>query len=388
MTTSTDDLTYMAEAVQLARLGLYSTSPNPRVGCVIVEQGEVIGRGFHVQAGGPHAEIHALQSVAEQHRPRLARATAYVTLEPCSHQGRTGPCCQALVDAGVARVVYAMQDPNPQVAGRGLAMMRAAGLQVDGPLLESEAQALNPGFIRRMSQGRPYIRIKLAASLDGRTAMASGESQWITGPAARAQVQALRAQSCAVISGHTTVSHDSARLTVRTEQLPDIGAAPLGHPVAESIRQPLRVVLDGAGGLSGTEDFFAEPYPILWLTRHQQAAVASHVQILDLSDASGRVNLPALVAELARRDCNELLVEAGPTLAGQFVEQGLVDELIMFVAPTLMGSNGRPLIALPLASMSEKIDLNIVDIRAVGNDWRITARPLSPQTEQSPQNRR
>ena len=372
------DIDYMARAIQLARRGLYSTSPNPRVGCVIVEGDDVIGQGYHLQAGGPHAEINALRSIAAADRSRLANACAYVTLEPCSHQGRTGPCCEALVSAGVKRVVYAMQDPNPQVAGQGLARMRESGIRVDGPLLGSEARALNPGFIQRMVSGKPYVRVKLAMSLDGRTAMANGESQWITGPAARAQVQSLRARSCAVVTGHTTVSMDSARMTVRAEQLlPSAEEKLERHPEPGSVRQPLRVVLDGHGGLCGNEPFFDEKGPILWLTKQRKSNLPDHIETLALPDATGRVNLPALVEELARRQCNEVLVESGPVLAGQMLEHGLIDELVVFVAPTLMGSSARPLLNLPLSAMSEKIDLTITDVRAVGRDWQITAKPLT-----------
>lgn len=370
------DAQHMARAVQLAGLGLYSAPPNPRVGCVLVADGEVIGEGYHVATGGPHAEINALNQVAEQNKPRLNRATAYVTLEPCSHHGRTGPCCEALVAAGIERVVYGCQDPNPQVAGRGLNYLKDHGVAVDGPLLEQQAQDLNPGFLRRMSGGLPWVRVKLAMSLDGRTAMASGESQWITGPAARAQVQALRARSCAVVSGHSTVAVDGARLTVRSDQLPRLASDQLArHPQPASLRQPLRVVLDGKRGLTGDEPLFNESGPILWVTQQQPPNNAKNVEVLALPGENGRVNLPALLRSLAQQDCNEVLVEAGPTLAGQFVAEGLVDELIVFMAPVLMGSDARPLLQLPIATMADKHKLRITDIRAVGEDWQITARP-------------
>ena len=370
------DVQHMARAIQLARLGLYSSSPNPRVGCVLVADGEVIGEGFHVAAGGPHAEINALNSVTSANHSRIRGATAYVTLEPCSHHGRTGPCCEALAAAGIGRVVYACQDANPEVSGRGLDYLRARGVIVDGPLLEAESQALNFGFTARMQGKRPYVRVKLAMSLDGRTAMASGESQWITGPDARAQVQALRARSCAVISGYSTVAMDGARLNVRVDQLPALTEiAPVGHPRADEVRQPLRVVLDGSGGLRGDEPLFDAPGPILWITSRESSVKQENVELLALPGQSGRVNLPALLQALAQRQCNEVLVEAGPTLAGQFVAQGLADELIVFMAPVIMGSTARPLLTLPIETMAAKYPLEITDIRAVGTDWQITAKP-------------
>jgi len=368
---------HMARAVQLAQLGLNTTTPNPRVGCVLVAaNGAVIGEGFHVVTGGPHAEINALRQVAPENQQYIQGATAYVTLEPCSHHGRTGPCCEALAAAGVHSVVFGSLDPNPQVSGRGLAYLQQQGVAVSGPLLEVDCQALNPGFYRRMVEGRPYVRVKMAMSLDGRTAMASGESQWITGPEARAQVQALRARSCAVISGHSTVALDKARLTVRAEQLPaPLAQIPERHPHYDGVRQPLRVVLDGNRGLSGQEPLFSEPGPILWVTAQAPPTTRENVAILALPGQNGRVNLPALLGHLAQKQCNEVLVEAGATLAGQFVAEGLVDELIVFMAPSLLGSSARPLLSLPLERMADKIDLHITDIRAVGADWQITAIP-------------
>lgn len=380
MAVSLSDRQWMARAIELARLGLYSTSPNPRVGCVLVADNEIIGEGFHVQAGHPHAEINCLASVSAANQSRIQGATAYVTLEPCSHHGRTGPCCEALVKARVGRVVYGCQDANPEVAGRGLAFLESQQVQVDGPVAESEALALNPGFNRRMTQSRPFVRVKLAMSLDGRTAMASGESQWITGAAARAQVQALRARSCAVISGHTTVAIDGARLTVREEQLPKLSGLPVGHPSAATVRQPLRVVLEGGGQLTGKEPLFQSPGPILWVSDREITPPSAQVEVLALPNGLGRVNLPALLQTLAERQCNEVLVEAGPTLAGQFLAQGLVDELIVFMAPVLMGSDARPLLQLPLETMAEKVPLSITDVRAVGDDWQITAVPVKAQS--------
>ena len=249
-----------------------------------------------------------------------------------------------------------------------------------GPVLEQDCRALNPGFLHRMAGELPWVRVKLAMSLDGRTAMASGESQWITGPSARSQVQDLRARSCAIISGHSTVAQDGARLTVRPEQLPPAQLVPAGfdgsnHPQTQGLRQPLRVVLDGQGGLTGREPLFQESGPILWVTEHRPETLQKNVEVMSMPGQAGRVNLPALLQALAARQCNEVLVEAGPTLAGQFIAQGLVDELVVFMAPVLMGSDARPLLQLPLAKMAEKHELHIADIRAVGSDWQITAHP-------------
>ncbi|MFC2971888.1 bifunctional diaminohydroxyphosphoribosylaminopyrimidine deaminase/5-amino-6-(5-phosphoribosylamino)uracil reductase RibD [Azotobacter bryophylli] len=364
-----NDHAYMARALELARKGLYSTHPNPRVGCVIVRDGAIVGEGWHVRAGEPHAEVHALRQAGE-----LARgAAAYVTLEPCSHHGRTPPCAEALVKAGVGRVVAAMQDPNPLVAGRGLALLRDAGIEVRSGVLESEARALNAGFVKRMEQGLPFLRVKLAMSLDGRTAMASGESQWITGPQARAAVQRLRARSSVVLTGADTVLTDRARLTVR--------GAELGLEAEQAAlalqRPPLRVLIDGGLRVLLDAPFF-QAGPALVATvdggERESYQAAGH-DLLALPGADGRVNLPGLLRELAARGANEVLVEAGPRLAGAFARLGLVDEYQIFVAAKFLGSSARPLLELPLERMAEAPELRIADIRAVGDDWRIVAVP-------------
>ena len=363
------DHEYMARALKLARLGLYTTTPNPRVGCVIVQDGEIVGEGFHERAGEPHAEIHALQMAGEKARG----AEVFVTLEPCSHFGRTPPCAEALIRARVSRVVAAMTDPNPAVAGRGLKMLEEAGIEVSCGVMEEDAGNLNPGFIKRMSTGLPYVRAKLAMSLDGRTAMKSGESQWITGPGARSEVQRMRARSCAIITGVGSILHDNSSLTVRAEQL--------GLPEADTIarKQPLRVVLDSS---------LRTPVDANVITRPGQALIVCSVQadsakvsalenagaeVLALDSHDGQANLEQLLELLARRECNEVLLETGATLAGSMVEQKLVDELVVFMAPVLMGSEARPLMELPFQKMSEKLKLEIRDIRAVGSDWKITA---------------
>ncbi|MGE6660379.1 bifunctional diaminohydroxyphosphoribosylaminopyrimidine deaminase/5-amino-6-(5-phosphoribosylamino)uracil reductase RibD [Pseudomonas sp. NPDC077408] len=366
---STNDHAWMALALQLARKGLYSTHPNPRVGCVIVKDGELIGEGWHVRAGEPHAEVHALRQAGD----RARGATAYVTLEPCSHHGRTPPCAEALVNAGVGRVVAAMQDPNPQVAGRGLERLRSAGIEVSSGLLEAEARALNVGFIKRMETGLPYLRAKLAMSLDGRTAMASGESQWITGPAARAEVQRLRAQSSVVLTGADTVLMDNARLTVR--------AAELGldeEMIALAIqRPPFRVLVDGKLRVPLDAPFFQAGPTLVASTRADLVDVyqsAGH-ELLTFAGDAGRVDLTGLLRELAERGANEVLLEAGPRLAGAFAAQGLIDEYQLFVAAKFLGSSARPLLELPLDRMSEARELQIKDIRAVGDDWKVIAVP-------------
>ena len=365
------DHAWMARALQLAREGLYSTHPNPRVGCVIVKDGQLIGEGWHVRAGEPHAEVHALRQAGDG----ACGATAYVSLEPCSHHGRTPPCAEALVEAGVARVVAAMQDPNPQVAGRGLARLRSVGIEVTCGVLEAEARALNAGFVKRMESGLPYLRAKLAMSLDGRTAMASGESQWITGPAARAEVQRLRAQSSVVLTGADTVLMDAARLTVR--------GAELGLDEEQTAlalqRPPLRVLVDGRLRVPLDAPFFQAGSALVVAasdTGGGEAYAAAGHELLVLPGADGRVDLRALLAELGRRGVNEVLLEAGPRLAGAFAALGLVDEYRLFIAAKLLGSTARPLLDLPLERMSEARELKITDIRAVDDDWLMVAVPV------------
>ncbi|MCP1313474.1 bifunctional diaminohydroxyphosphoribosylaminopyrimidine deaminase/5-amino-6-(5-phosphoribosylamino)uracil reductase RibD [Halomonas sp. 707D7] len=376
---TTHDSAYMARAIALARKGLYTTDPNPRVGCVIVaDEGacaRIVGEGFHVRAGEAHAEIHALNAAGAHARG----ATAYVTLEPCSHTGRTGPCAVALVEAGVARVVVAMVDPNPQVSGRGIALLEQAGIRVEVGLLEDEARALNPGFVSRMSRGLPFVRLKMAMSLDGRTAMGSGQSQWITGPEARRQVQRLRARSSAILCGVESVIMDDSRLTLRPEQL----GLPDGEAIAR--RQPLRVIMDSTLRLPLAAACLREPGQTLVITtdahseekRRKLEAAGAHIHVMPAYRA-GRVSLADMLRFLAsNHQVNEVLVETGATLAGALLDAGLVDELQLFVAPTLMGGEARPLFALPgLTEMADQKRLDIQDVRAVGRDWRIIATPV------------
>ncbi|WP_075881405.1 bifunctional diaminohydroxyphosphoribosylaminopyrimidine deaminase/5-amino-6-(5-phosphoribosylamino)uracil reductase RibD [Vreelandella massiliensis] len=370
-----DDHHYMARALHLAERGLYTTDPNPRVGCVIVRDDQIVGEGFHLRAGEPHAEIHALADAGDNARG----ATAYVTLEPCSHTGRTGPCALALVKAGVARVVVAIVDPNPQVSGRGIRLLKDAAIQVDVGLLEEDARQLNPGFIARMAHRRPFVRLKMAMSLDGRTAMGSGESQWITGPEARCHVQRLRARASAVLTGVESIIMDDSRLTLRAEQLQ--------LPDAETIvqRQPLRVVLDTRLRMPLAAACLAAPGRTLILTtaahspdkRDKLEQAGAEVRVLPAAEG-GRIDLRALLTWLAENEqVNELLVETGATLAGAMLAAEVVDEMQLFVAPTLLGGDARPLFALPgLSKMADQRRLTIHDIRAVGHDWRIIAAPV------------
>jgi diaminohydroxyphosphoribosylaminopyrimidine deaminase/5-amino-6-(5-phosphoribosylamino)uracil reductase len=364
------DAAYMARALELARKGVYSTHPNPRVGCVIVKDGAIVGEGWHVRAGEPHAEVHALRQAGDKAKD----GTAYVTLEPCSHHGRTPPCADALVNAGVARVVAAMQDPNPDVAGRGLLRLMNAGIAVQSGVLEGEARALNKGFLKRMEHGLPYVRVKLAMSLDGRTAMASGESQWITGPEARSAVQRLRAQSSVVLTGADTVLADNARLTVRPDEL-GLNAE---LTALASTRPPLRVLIDGRLRVPLDAPFFKAGSALVATCAAASARGRYHDEgheILALASSGGHVDLRKLLTELAARGVNDVLVEAGPKLAGAFTRLGLVDEFQLFVAGKFMGSSARPLLDLPLAQMSEALELKIIEMRAVGDDWRVIAIP-------------
>lgn len=368
------DHRYMARALQLAQKGLYTTDPNPRVGCVIVRDEQIVGEGFHLRAGEPHAEINALNDAGEQ----AQGATAYVTLEPCSHTGRTGPCAVALQKAKVSRVVIAMVDPNPQVSGRGIRLLEEAGIEVAVGLLEIEARVLNPGFIARMTQQRPFVRLKMAMSLDGRTAMGSGESQWITGPEARTQVQRLRARSSAILSGVESLIMDDSRLTLRAEQLQ------LDNADEVVRRQPLRVILDTHLRLPLAAACLSEPGRTLVITtpdhseekRERLTEAGAEVQVLP-AGSDGRIDLVVMLQWLAENEqVNELLVETGATLAGAMLDAALVDELQLFVAPTLLGGEARPLFALPgLSRMADQRRLTIHDMRAVGRDWRIIASP-------------
>lgn len=363
------DRQWMAAALKLAAQGMYSTSPNPRVGCILVKDGEAIGEGWHQKAGEPHAEVLALRVAGDNARG----ATAYVTLEPCSHYGRTPPCAEGLIKAGVSRVVAAVCDPNPDVAGRGFQMLREAGIEVVESCLEDQATAINEGFMKRMRTGLPLVRMKLAMSLDGRTAMASGQSQWITGPEARRDVQRLRAQSCAVITGADSVLIDNPSMTVRAEE------AGLTIP-ADLQRQPLRVIVDGEHRVNASANIFAQAGDILIASRTAPTKpVERDADSGNLTywagEKSDRTDLSGLLRHLAEQGHNEILVESGAQLAGAFVRAGLVDELIVYCAPTILGSDARPLLSLPIGDMAAQIRWRWQDVRMVGNDLRLTMRP-------------
>ena len=357
------DHRHMTRALELARHGLYSTEPNPRVGCVIARGERIVGEGWHRYPGEPHAEINALAAAGGD----AAGATAYVNLEPCRHSGRTGPCTQALIQAGIERVVAAMVDPNPRVAGRGFAELAAAGIEVEKGLLEAEAKMLNRGFASRFERGRPWVRCKLAATLDGRTATAAGESQWITGEAARADVHRLRAQAGAVLTGIGTVLADDPQLDARIEN-------------ADCLAPPMRVIVDSHLRTPPAAKLFSAPGRVLIATSGDTTSARplldAGAEVVSLPRAGGRIALGALMSMLAERGINEIHTECGPTLAGTLLESGLVDEVVVYLAPVLLGDAARGMFTLPMvAAMSDRIRLEFSDVTQVGADLRIDAIP-------------
>ena len=358
---SATDCRYMADAIRLAWRGRYGAHPNPRVGCVIVNGGAVVGRGYHRRVGEAHAEVNALAEAGRDARG----ADAFVTLEPCNHQGRTGPCVDALLGAGVRRVVAAMADPFPEVAGKGLERLAANGVDVSVGLLEAEARRINEGYLSRLERGRPFVRLKIAASLDGATAMRSGESQWITGSAARRDVQRLRAMSGAVMTGIGTVLDDYPSLTVRDLEVPT---------------QPLRVVLDSRLRMPAGARLFDTDGAILVCCADDSAAaplIGAGADIMVAAADDGRVDVGAVLAELAACGVNDVLVESGQTLAGQLLATGQVDELVIYQAPHIMGSETRPMFATAAwHALDDRLGLEITDVRRLGDDTRITARPV------------
>nr|WP_281167208.1 bifunctional diaminohydroxyphosphoribosylaminopyrimidine deaminase/5-amino-6-(5-phosphoribosylamino)uracil reductase RibD [Colwellia piezophila] len=387
------DRRFMSEAIELAKKGHFTTSPNPRVGCVLVSYhqgvGKVIGAGYHQKAGQGHAEVHALAAAKIKHADLIKGATAYVTLEPCSHFGRTPPCAQALIDAKVSHVIAAMVDPDQRVSGNGLAMLEKAGIKTQSGLLEQSARALNVGFIHHRVNKLAFVRCKLAASLDGKTAMASGESKWITSSEARQDVQRLRAQSCAIISGADAIIFDNAKMTVRWSEL---GELKNSYP-EDTLRQPLRVVIDSQNRLTPDLALFQSDSPILIINGNMENKLESNlenlpkwphfveqVQLPLVKNAQGhlKIDLKALLVLLAKRELNDILIESGAQLSGAFIEQDLVNELILYQAPKLMGSDGKSLVAMPgITQLGQAKALTISDIRMVGVDIRITSQLIS-----------
>jgi len=363
MSFSALDHQYMAQAIRLAARGLYTTDPNPRVGCVIVHGQQVIGEGWHERAGEAHAEVHALHQAGE----RARGATAYVSLEPCCHHGRTPPCSDALIAAGVARVVIAMGDPNPRVTGKGIRQLQEAGIQVESGLLAAQAAELNPGFICRMQKHRPYVRNKLAMSLDGRTAMASGESKWITADAARQDVQRLRARSSAIMTGIGTVLADDPALSVR---------------LPKTERQPLRVIIDPHLSTPTDARVLQQAGRTLIMTASadpdlQDGLREAGAEVMEVAGDGLVIDLRAVLEKLAELEVNEVLLETGATLSGAMMQAGLIDEMVIYMAPILMGDGARGLYRLPeIRDMADRIELDIRELRVVGRDLRITARPL------------
>jgi diaminohydroxyphosphoribosylaminopyrimidine deaminase/5-amino-6-(5-phosphoribosylamino)uracil reductase len=373
---SSDDYHFMQRAIMLAKEGHFTTSPNPRVGCVLVNKGKVVGEGYHQKAGEGHAEVNALTMAGE----KAKGATAYVTLEPCSHYGRTPPCAEGLIKAGVKHVIAAMVDPNPKVAGNGLKMLEQAGISTQHGLLTAAAEALNIGFIKQMTSGLPYVRCKLAASLDGKTAMKNGESKWITSPQARQDVQRLRAQSCAIISGADSILMDNAKMTVRWSELGDLK----NSYKKEMVRQPVRVVIDTKNRLTPHLAFFNENSPIILIRNtieniHQWPHFVKQVPLpfAPTSTSEQYIDLRALLKYLAQLNLNDVLIESGARLAGAFIEQDLVDELILYQAPKLMGADSKSLVNMEsIENLNQAKELNISDIRMIGKDIRIIAKLL------------
>lgn len=368
---------WMAQALQLAGKGLYSTHPNPRVGCVVVKDSILVAQGWHEFSGGPHAEINAINC-----NQIPTGAEFYVTLEPCSHQGKTPPCVDELIKLSPARVIIAMQDPNPLVAGAGIAKLEANGIKVVQSILESEARLLNPGFVSRMEKGRPYVRLKMAISLDGRTALKNGESQWITGKPARLDVQRLRARSSAILTSAKTVKDDNPSLNLR------LSKSDLDQNT--EVRQPVRVIVDTKLRLTGKEKIFKTDGEIWIYTLNSSpfdierlVAAGAHVSIFD-DAGSGYINLRKLMAHLANREINEVHTECGQTLAGALIQQRLVDEIIIYLAPKLLGSRSIGAFDLgQLTHMSDSVKCNIEQVRMVGEDIRLTLSLNSNRSAQS-----
>ncbi|WWP01537.1 MAG: bifunctional diaminohydroxyphosphoribosylaminopyrimidine deaminase/5-amino-6-(5-phosphoribosylamino)uracil reductase RibD [Candidatus Dasytiphilus stammeri] len=366
-----EDEFYMKRALEIARRGIFTTTPNPNVGCVIVLNGTIVGEGYHYCAGEPHAEIYALQMAGE----KAQTATVYVTLEPCNHQGRTPPCCEALISAGVHRVVIAMQDPNPLVSGRGFSQLKTAGIEVNQGLMEPEAEELNRGFLKRMRTGLPFLQLKIAASLDGRTAMANGESQWITSLAARLDVQFWRAQSSAILSSSATVLRDNPALTVRWNEL---NLSTKKHYPLQRLRQPVRIIIDSKNRVKPYHRLMFESGKI-WLIRKQvttRQKFPKRVEQITIPCNGEYIDLKRMMLFLGKKQINTLLVEAGAKLSGALLQFGMVDELILYIAPKILGNHARNLCDLPgLNQLSNILRFDLKEIYQVGPDLRLHLIP-------------
>ncbi|MCK8119337.1 bifunctional diaminohydroxyphosphoribosylaminopyrimidine deaminase/5-amino-6-(5-phosphoribosylamino)uracil reductase RibD [Pseudoalteromonas sp. 2CM37A] len=372
-TFTAQDEMYMARAIELAKKGRFTTTPNPNVGCVLVKDNHIIGEGFHQLAGQGHAEVNALAVAGENAKG----ATAYVTLEPCSHYGRTPPCAEGLKAAGVVKVIAAMVDTNPQVVGKGLKILSDAGIEVAFGLLEQQARALNLGFFKRMEQGLPYVTCKMAASIDGKTALKNGQSKWITGSAARQDVQLHRAQSCAILTGADTVITDDAKLNVRLSELPQ--ALPTELP----LRQPVRVIIDSQNRLTPELAVFnIESEIIIFTTKVDKSTQWPHfVRHIEVPQQNNKVNLTSVLAHLAKLQFNHVYLEAGATLAGKMTELNLIDEYIFYLAPKLMGCDAKSLVNFaPLTDMQNTVNLTFKECVKIGDDLRITATKHIPIT--------
>jgi len=360
------DRQFMRRAIELAKNGLFSTDPNPRVGCVITQGDRIIAEGWHEKAGNQHAEIIALESAQES----VLGATCYVTLEPCSHHGRTSPCSDALIEVGIKRLVMGMEDPNPQVCGQGIARIKAAGIEVEVGLMEAECRDLNPGFIKRMQTGIPWVTCKLAMSIDGRTAMASGESQWITCKQSRRDIQLLRARSSAIITGSGTVNFDNPSMNARPEDFSNT------HHQQLPLIQPWRVIMDSQLSVQPDAKIFSLPGRVIWVTTKKIKAAKNKDQLtmLQLSpDRHGRVSADLLLKWLAEQGCNEVMIEAGAKLSGTFINAGLVDRLVIYMAPKILGDEARGLLHLPdIEKLSQAKNFKLLSTRMVGTDICLT----------------
>ncbi len=368
------DLQYMQLAIELAKKGQYTTAPNPNVGCVLVKNGEIVGQGYHHKAGEPHAEVMALRDAGN----KAKGAIAYVTLEPCSHFGRTPPCALGLIEAGVSKVIVAMTDPNPQVAGRGLRMLQEANIETEVGLLEEESEQLNKGFLMRMRKNRPFVRLKLAMSIDGKTAMANGESQWITGTEARRDVQKERARSAAILSASGTVLYDNPSLNVRWSELPK---SVKNYYSEEKLRQPTRIILDSKNQISDNYRLFeiASPVWLIGKTERDLADYPDFVEQILIEEKTDSSRLKVLMTELASRQINDLWVEAGATLAGELISENLVDELIIYLAPKLLGAEARSLCNIPnLTHLADAPLWALIHQQQIGEDLKLVFKRKEP----------